>query len=309
MRRWVAPVLFILLLAEIAAAVSIVLAQPGGFGSLASFDWGPERSQAIPARVLELNGQPASINLKNSSGNIQVSTNPGLTGVQVSATKIVHSNDASAFDRVRFDVTQSGGSIQIEGGSNQPSIGLSNARVDIQVVLPPALLTSFTATTGSGDVDVRGLQNGKALLNINTGSGDISGDTLQFSQAVLHTGSGNIRTSNYNGGINAETGSGNIDMQGSNELNQVRFKTSSGNITVNAQLNDPAGGSFDTGSGNIRLHMANATAPGFNINVGSGDIRVNLPGVVFNRQDKHNVQTNGSPVVQMHTGSGNVEIN
>lgn len=351
MKKGFVLLLVLALVAEIVAAVFIVQSQPGGFRSLANVGWGPERRQEIPARLLELNGQAATINITNPSGQVDITADPNLTGVQVNATKIIHGFDDSDFDMIKFNVEQNGNTIKIEGNKNAAPVNFGfGSSVAIRVSLPPALVAGLTTDTGSGDVTVNGIKNDKANLNLKTGSGSITTDGLQTAQLLLNTGSGDIRSnnnsnatsfeartgsgsiqaetiqasritlntnsgdiraSNLNGTLNAHTGSGSIELQGNNVLtNNLSLETGSGDIRLNAQLNLSGDSSIKTGSGSVRLSLMNGSqALGYDINTGSGSIHPNLPNANFANNDKHNVKINGSPVITIRTGSGDVTIN
>ncbi len=347
MPKGIVAVLVLLLVAELATATAIVAAQPGGLGSLATVNWGPERRQEIAAKVYDLNGQPATVNINNPNGRVEISGDANLSGVQVSATKIIHSFNENEFDRVRFNVEQNGSTIKIEGNrSSAPSMFGFSDQVLIRVSAPPALLASLTTDTGSGDLSLTRIKNEKVNFNLKTGSGSIRVEGIQAANLILNSGSGDIRATDYNGlfeartgsgsvsadgiqgislvlstgsgdirgsslkgALNAKTGSGSIDIKGDTNLtNGLRLETGSGDIRMSAKLTVTSDGTITTGSGSVRLNLAGGAAPGFDISTNSGSIRVGLPNTNFTRQEKHAVRTGGSPVINVRTGSGDVEI-
>ncbi len=312
MQRKTRLILGILLFIEVGAAIGIVTAQPNGWGSLFSVGWGPGRRQEVPMQVLTVNGQPTSLDIKSFNGLVQVTGNASLNEIQVSATKIIHSNNDSDFNKLFFDVSQTGSQIKIEarrdGGSN---FLFDNAAVDIQLNVPPALLAGLTADTGGGEIVLRDLVSPGANLTLSTGSGDINATNLKVAQLNQRTGSGNFHLNNFSGGLQAETGSGDIRLDGRNELREIRFQTGSGEIRANARFIGTSEGSIKTGSGDVvlTLRQDGDKSPGFDIQTGSGDIGGKLPGVTFNRRDKHNVTIPGSPLITVRTGSGDVSVN
>lgn len=345
MRRWVGPVLGILLVVEIIAAVGIVMAQPGGFGSLFAGGFGPERRQELPMRVLELNGQSANINLNSTAGRINIVGDASLKGIEVRATKIIRSNDDREFDKLKLEVTQNGTEIKIEVQQEiRPMFGFSPS-IEIRLAAPPEMLASLTGKVGSADVTLRDLQSSKGVVNFSTGSGDVTAENNQLAQMsfktgsgdvisrnfkgelnletgsgnvtasdtqgarlVLKTGSGDIRTRGFKGALEASTGSGDIRFEGEVELSEVQVNTGSGDVEGTLRLPIGRNGSINTGSGNIDLRLSDGKAPGLNITTTSGDIKVEVPNTAFENKSKREVRTNGSAVITVRTGSGDVTI-
>ncbi len=312
MRRLIGPILFLLLIAEIAAATAIVMAQPGGFSNLldiGALNIGPERRQDVAPQSLPLNGQPANITINSMGGQVDISGDPSLTGVNVAGTKIIHSAKDSDFDRISFNVTQDGNNIRIEAKQANRAFNFGfGEQMNIQVTLPPALVSQINTTVGSADIRVKGLQNDKAALILNTGSGNITASDLQATRLTAKTGSGDIRLTSFNGSLNANTGSGNIEISGQNRLDDLNFETGSGDIQIAALLNTTNNGTIKTGSGNVRLSLGASKAPGFDINTGSGSINFKVPGSQIVSQGKHDLRTGGSPVLSIKTGSGDVTV-
>jgi hypothetical protein len=311
-RRLIGPILFIFLIAEIAAATAIVMAQPGGFGNLVDvggFNFGPERRQDVAPQTLPLNGQPANITINSMGGQVEITGDPSLTAVNVAGTKIIHSFKDSDFNRISFNVVQDGNNIRIE--AKRPNQGFNfgfGEQMNIRVALPPALLSQLNTTVGSADIDLKGLQNEKVTLILNTGSGNITATDMQAARLTARTGSGDIRLTTFSGSLAANTGSGDIEINGQNRLNDVNFETGSGDIELAALLNTTNNGTIKTGSGNIRLNLDDSKAPGFDINTGSGSINFKLPNSQIISQDKHDLRTGGSPVLTIKTGSGDVTV-
>jgi DUF4097 and DUF4098 domain-containing protein YvlB len=107
----------------------------------------------------------------------------------------------------------------------------------------------------------------------------------------VKTGSGDIKVVSFNGGLNARSGSGDIQADG--------------------HLQN--GGMIMTGSGDVRMHLTPDSRFTLEASTGSGDIRVHMPGVVAANSDtsRHHVTTSvngGGPGLEIRTGSGDVEI-
>lgn len=312
MRRLVVPIIVLILAAEITVAVSIVMAQPGGFSSLipgGNFNFGPERRQEVPAQDLPLNGQAATITINSMGGQVDITGDPSLTSVKVEGTKIVHSFGDPDFNRVTFSVTQDGSNIKIVARNTDQSFnfGLGD-QVNIRLAVPPALLAQLNTTVGSADINARGLQNDKSILVFNTGSGDLSLSSVQANKLAVKTGSGDITLSDYTGSLEANTGNGDIILNGANRLGDVNFQTGSGDIKATASLNNPNTANIKTGSGDVDLHLTGTTSLGFDINSGSGNISFNLPGSQVISKDKHSLKAGGTPVMTIKTGSGDITV-
>lgn len=312
MRKMIVPVFVVLLAVEITVAVGIVMAQPGGFASLLSLgnvNFGPERRQDVPAQDLPLNGQAANITINSMGGLVEISGDPSLTSVKVEGTKIIHSFGDADFSRIAFSVVQDGANINVVAKNPNQSFNFGfGDQMNIRVTMPPTLLAQLNTTVGSADINVKGLQNDKATLVINTGSGDLNLSDLLAGKLAIKTGSGDIHLNNYTGSLDANTGSGGIDLNGTNRLNDLNFQTGSGDIKVAAALNNPNSANIKTGSGDVELRVSGNTALGFDINTGSGDIKFNLAGGQVVSKDKHNLKTNGSPVMTIRTGSGDITV-
>ncbi|MBN9386452.1 MAG: DUF4097 family beta strand repeat protein [Chloroflexi bacterium] len=312
MQKVFVPIIVLLLAAELTVAVTIVLAQPNGFGSLVpggNINFGPERRLDVPAQNLPLNGQAANITINSMGGQVDISGDPSLTEVKVEGTKIIHSFGDADFNRITFNVVQDGTNINIVAKNTDQSFNFGfGDQVDIRVTMPPALLAQLTTTVGSADINARGLQNDKAILVFNTGSGDLDLTNLQASKINAKTGNGDIMLSDYSGSLDANTGSGDITLNGTNRLSAVNFQTGSGDIKATATLNNPTMANVKTGSGDVDLRLDNSTPLGFDINSGSGDIKFNLPGSQVVSKDKHSLKTGGSPVMTIRTGSGDITV-
>jgi DUF4097 and DUF4098 domain-containing protein YvlB len=312
MRKMIVPVLFVLLAAEITVAASVVMAQPGGAASLFPFgnvNFGPERRQSVPAQDLPLNGQAANITINSIGGLVEITGDPSLTAVKVEGTKIVHSFGDADFNRIAFSVAQDGANINIVAKNpNQSfSFGIGD-QMDIHVTVPPALLAQLNTTVGSADINVKGLQNDKATLVLNTGSGDLNLSDLLAGKLAIKTGSGDINLKNYIGALDANTGSGDIAMDGANRLNDAYFQTGSGDIKVGFALDNSGTGTLKTGSGDVELRVNGKTDLGFDLNSGSGNINFNVPGSQVASKDKHALKTIGIPEMTIRTGSGDITV-
>ena len=151
------------------------------------------------------------------------------------------------------------------------------------------------AETGSGDLQVDSV---KGTTHASTGSGSIRAGGIG-SSFVVSTGSGSIRLE--------QTGSGSIDLQ--NVRGALRVRTGSGNIT--AQGDATGEWSLHTGSGRVLVHLPSGAAFDLNAHTSSGHISTDHPITVqgtIGRGELRGKVRGGGPLVQLETGSGNIQI-
>jgi DUF4097 and DUF4098 domain-containing protein YvlB len=128
---------------------------------------------------------------------------------------------------------------------------------------------------------------------VKAGSGDIEIDEMSAGDMDIRTGSGNITVNGINGGFHAESGSGDIRGKGSPK-NMWSVRTGSGN--VNLQV--PSDAAFDvdisSSSGNVTLgHPVSTTVQGR---------------VEESRKSVVGKVRGGGPMISVHTGSGDVQV-
>jgi hypothetical protein len=215
-------------------------------------------------------------------------------------------------------IRQSGNSIRID------YVNINNISVDYEITVPED--TAVRSHTGSGDQSVEGLKGNVDLesgsgdlrlarltgdLHFQTGSGNIRGRELAGPARIkagsgdieieemaaadldVHTGSGNITVNGINGGFHAETGSGDIHGKGSPK-NMWNVRTGSGNVTLNVPTEAAFDVDISSNSGTVTLgHPVSTTIQGR-----IQESRKSVIGKVHG----------GGPVVSVHTGSGDVQV-
>lgn len=293
-------------------------------------------------RTLQVSG-PVDLDVTSGSGTITVHQG-GNGSVYVSA-KIRASNSwlfgGNEDEKIRQieknpPVEQQGNSIRI--GRIEDHELIRHISIDYDVTVPAQ--TRVTAQTGSGDINVNGLQ---LATTARTGSGNVTAGNLG-AEAHLSSGSGNIKADSVKGAVSASTGSGNIHA---NDLgSEVSLNAGSGDVEVRQS----SGGDVkaETGSGSIRLYgikggLRASTGSGdihaegdathdWRVGTGSGSVTLRLPAnASFNldaRTDsgslrvKHEVTVqglisknhiqgkvgSGGVMLDVHTGSGDIEI-
>jgi DUF4097 and DUF4098 domain-containing protein YvlB len=216
-------------------------------------------------------------------------------------------------------IRQTGDSIRID------YVNVRNIAIDYDITVPAD--TRLRTHSGSGDQTVEGLRSN---LELESGSGDMRLNDLTGDLNV-HTGSGNVDAQDVTGGFNAQAGSGDIRLKAKGN-GDVRVHTGSGNIdmrdvhgTVRAEagsgditIDGAPTGVWDvrTGSGNVRLRLPSESAFDLGASTGSGTVTVDHPVTMTIQGNVQRAQRSisgkvrgGGPMLTVHTGSGDVQIN
>jgi hypothetical protein len=294
-------------------------------------------------RTLAVTG-PVELEVSTGSGHINVragdSSNVRINGT-IKAGKSWHLDEGEAERKVHYlesnpPIEQHGNFIRI--GRIEDHELSHNISVSYDVVVPAG--TRLRSQTGSGSQSVEGLQGpvrastGSGSVKVEkigdevraeTGSGDVEVDSVKGATHAS-TGSGSIRASGIGSSFVASTGSGNIKLEqigpgdgkvetgsGSIELQNVRgalrVRTGSGNITAQGE---PTGEwSLHTGSGRILVHLPSGAAFELNAHTSSGHISTDHPITVqgtIGRGDLRGKVRGGGPLLELETGSGNIQI-
>ncbi|HEY6248313.1 MAG TPA: DUF4097 family beta strand repeat-containing protein [Candidatus Angelobacter sp.] len=293
-------------------------------------------------RTLQVSGT-VDLDVLSGSGNVKVHSG-GNGSVYVHAT--IHARDSwfglSAQEKIKKlqsnpPIEQQGNTIHV--GKIEDRELQQNVSIDYDVTVPAQ--TKVSSQTGSGDQNIRGLQ---LAVIAHTGSGNITVDEIG---AGVHarSGSGDLRISGVNGPLNAEAGSGNIHARGI--AGDVSVNTGSGEIEI--EQTAPGGVRASAGSGNVKLHgvkgslraetgSGDITVDGeptgdWRVSAGSGNIDLRVPSsasfnidartssgtLKVNRQvtmqgtfSRNHVQGkvgSGGVLVDLHTGSGDIQVN
>jgi hypothetical protein len=215
-------------------------------------------------------------------------------------------------------IRQTGNSIRID------YVNVRNISIDYDITVPAD--TRLRTHSGSGDQTIEGLRSN---LELESGSGDMRLKDLNGDLHV-HTGSGNIDAQDVTGAFNAEAGSGDIRLSAKGS-GDVRVHTGSGNIdlrdvqgTVRAEagsgditIDATQTGIWDirTGSGNVRLRLPSQAAFDLGASTGTGTVTVAHPVTMTIQGNVQRAQRSisgkvrgGGPMLTVHTGSGDVQI-
>jgi hypothetical protein len=215
-------------------------------------------------------------------------------------------------------IRQNGNSIRID------YVNINNISIDYEITAPEN--TAIHSHTGSGDQTIEGLRGN---VDLESGSGDLKLARLT-GEMNFQTGSGNIRGHELSGPARIKAGSGDIvvDEVGAGD---VEIRTGSGNITVNGingGFHAEAGSgdihgkglpknmwSVRTGSGNVTLNVPSDAAFDVDISSNSGSVTLGHPvsttvqgRVEESRKSVVGKVRGGGPMVSVHTGSGDVQV-
>ncbi len=215
-------------------------------------------------------------------------------------------------------IRQNGNSIRVD------YVNINNISIDYEITAPEN--TAIRTHTGSGNQTVEGF---KANVDLESGSGDMKLARLT-GELRFQTGAGNVRGHELAGPARVKAGSGDIDIE-ENGAGDVDIRTGSGNITVNG-----INGGFHAESGSGDIHGNGSPKNMWSVRTGSGNVNLRVPSDASFDVDissssgnvtmGHAVTTtvqgriqesrksvvgkvgNGGPVVSVHTGSGNVQV-
>ena len=293
-------------------------------------------------KTLQVSG-PVDLDVVTGSGNVTVHVG-GSSAVAVHAT--IHARDSwsglSAQEKIKRiqanpPVEQQGNSIRI--GRMEDRELQQNVSIDYDLTVPAQ--TKLSSQTGSGDQNIRDVQ---LAVNARTGSGNVTAENIG---ASLHarSGSGNLKINSVKGGLDAEAGSGNIRARG--VAGDISLNTGSGDIEAEEVATGSV--RAGTGSGTIRLYGVKGTLRAetgsgnivvegeptgdWRVGAGSGNIDLKIPsGASFNidartssgslnlhhpvtmegtvsRNHVHGKVGNGGVLLDLHTGSGDIQVN
>lgn len=290
-------------------------------------------------RTLTVTG-PVDLDVSTGSGDIDVHSGP-VASVQVTGRIKVSGWSGDAEEKVRKleqnpPIQQTGNSIRV-GYITDPELR-RNVSIDYQIVVPQA--SSVMSRSGSGDQKIDGI---KGPLQARSGSGDMhissigsrveahtgSGD-LQMSQiggdVLARAGSGNIQGDGVAGAFDAETGSGDVTLR-QTAPGEVRVRTGSGQLDLHGVrgMVDANTGSGDVsvegvpggewklsaGSGTIKLRLPSSAGFDLDASTSSGSISLNHSVTVSGNISRHSIHGkagSGGSLVEIRTGSGDIEI-
>ena len=274
-------------------------------------------------RSFQVNG-PVDLEVLTRSGDITVRN--GAAGIVSIHAKIHADNSWFGGDhKAEAQELQSNPPIRQTGNSIRIDyVNIHNISIDYEITVPEN--TALRAHTGSGDQIVEGL---KGNAELESGSGDLKVARLTGDMR-FQTGSGNVRGREISGPAKVKAGSGDIEID-EMSAGDMDIRTGSGNITVNG-INGgfhAESGSGDirgkgspknmwsvrTGSGNVNLQVPSDAAFDVDISSSSGNVTLGHPvsttvqgRVEESRKSVVGKVRGGGPMISVHTGSGDVQV-
>lgn len=290
-------------------------------------------------RQFTVNG-PVALELTSGSGDAHITAGPPG---EVRVHGEIHVDSWSSHSgQTRLQQVESNPPISQEGnliriGGSRRSGG--DVSIDYTIVVPQD--TQLRSTSGSGDVDVRGIQGPanftcgsgdvtaseidgdvqvlcgsgdiklskiKGQARVTTGSGDITLDTIR-GETRLQTGSGTLEISSPGDALEAGTGSGDITIKDASA--DVRLRTSSGEIDLEGNPGSSNYWDLHTNSGEVTLHAPPAASFRLYARSSSGDIDAAIPIAMEGTAGKHELRArigDGKARVEIQTSSGDISL-
>lgn len=150
-------------------------------------------------------------------------------------------------------------------------LGQVNCGANFDLTVPPGL--AVEASSGSGDV---GAASTAGALRLHSGSGDVSVERAS-GPLVLGTGSGDITGKDLSGpSLQANDGSGDVDVSFSRAPMEVKVNAGSGNVTiaVPANVSYAVVASASSGASNIGVPTDSSSQHVIHVSDGSGNISI-----------------------------------
>jgi hypothetical protein len=293
-------------------AIFILATSLAGFASvIGTFDRSFQVSGPVDLEVLTRSGD---VTVRNGAAgtvsiHAKITGNSWFGGDRKAEVQELQSNPP---------IHQSGNSIRID------YVNLNNISVDYEITVPED--TAIRSHTGSGNQTVEGLRGN---VDLESGSGDLKLARLT-GEMHFQTGSGNVRGRELSGPARVKAGSGDIEIEEMG-AGDVDIRTGSGNITVNginggfraeAGSGDIRGKglpknmwSVRTGSGNVTLNVPSDAAFDVDISSNSGTVTLGHPvsttvqgRIQESRKSVVGKVGGGGPMISVHTGSGDVQV-
>jgi hypothetical protein len=250
-------------------------------------------------------GNSPDLYVANGSGNIHIFAGPDTEihiQAHVTSNWQMFGNADRSIHRIVSNppIRQTGNEIRIGDIPAEDRSLFNNITIDYEISVPRS--TALNLRSGSGDLRVDGVGR---FLKAQTGSGSIRGFNIS-GPADLRTGSGDIELEEQaqaQADVETVTGSGSIRIHGLD--GKLTARTGSGDIDASGKLLGEA--HLQSGSGSIRLHPGADARYSVEASTGSGAIRV----AGDEDSEHHHVSKSvngGGPLVEAHTGSGDIEI-
>lgn len=164
--------------------------------------------------------------------------------------------------------------------------------------------------TGSGGVELHEV-SGARSVHVDTGSGSVDVSGIEAGDLLIDTGSGGVDLADIDvKSLVVDTGSGGVDGE-EIATDEARIDTGSGGVALDLVRMGHGPYDIDTGSGGIRLGLPEEISAEFDAETGSGSIVADIDGVSLGRRNRHEARFTvggGDAQVTLSTGSGSIRL-
>jgi lia operon protein LiaG len=132
-----------------------------------------------------------------------------------------------------------------------------SARIDISsgnLTIDEFTFKDLTVDTSSGNIYISNTEAKTIALDVS--SGDIVFNEVVCHQLTTKVSSGNIELEKFEGKVKGKSSSGNLKITYLEEMNDIDYSTSSGNIAIDYSMDINAKFNLSTSSGNVNLDYA-----------------------------------------------------
>lgn len=281
----------------------------------------------IETRSFDVGAEPR---LGVEVGHADVSVRSGATDtIDFTITRKARTDDQAKADesfQAHGSVFQQDGDsvrLKIDSPKQAGFFSKKPIQVNIDVVITVPNATEVRITSGSGDIDLEGIDGNHRIecasgdveiqtvrgdLNISTASGDIEGKSLT-GEVVFSAASGDIELEDVSGAIAASTASGDIEITGSD----LSLEASAASGDVELRIARLAGDiTVDSASGDIELAVGADNHARVHLETASGNVSSKLP-LSELKQDKKRTELqgtlgDGTNRIVLETASGDVTL-
>ncbi len=206
-----------------------------------------------------------ALHLKNSSGNVKISTSSSNGKAYVEIEKVKFEKNCT----LKMDKTDDALTVEVD------KVGLfsnNDCKIHFNIKVPKEV--ALHLKMGSGDLNVKGT---KGTIDFILGSGDAKIDA-EIQSLDATTGSGSIEAMGIYGNANIKSGSGNVRLLYKTAPPQalVNIMTGSGDATIYLPSTTQISTDFKAGSGQLSNELTNSTDAPFKIlmKAGSGSLQI-----------------------------------
>jgi len=191
-------------------------------------------------------------------------------------------------------------------GKSNIVIGINISRTTMDIYIPEASLREFKINIVSGDVVLEGITAAEFLLE--TVSGDIKIQDLMAEKIRINSTSGDIAVKEYTGNIDAGAISGNINLIGGGDNEDIDVSAVSGDILIDQDsVSDMNIGSI---SGDVKIKLSEDSQFYLDVSTVSGDIKYDFAIKISSsgRRELEGVVGDGGDRIMISTVSGDVTL-